>query len=81
MTVQVVNTGKLALPARIMMDGFVPRKPAARATVLTGDWDAINTPEQPDHIKPGESAWRHEFKNGAVNYTFLPYSFTVLQFR
>lgn len=81
LTVRVVNTGKVALPARIGLDGFVPRKRAAHTTVLTGDWDAINTPEQPGRIRPSESDWRHEFKDGAIGRTFAPYSFTILRFR
>jgi alpha-L-arabinofuranosidase len=79
--VRVVNTAKVPMPGRIVLDGFVPRKPVARVTVLARDWDAINTPEQPNRIKPSESDWRHEFKDGAVNHTFAPYSFTVLRFR
>ena len=81
LTLQVVNTGKTAMPARIMLDGFVPGKRAAHATVLTGDWDAINTPEEPERIKPSESEWQYELKAGAVSRTFPGYSFTVLQFK
>ena len=81
LTLQVVNTGKLALPTRIELTGFVPRKAVAHATVLTGDWDAINTPVQPDQVKPSESDWRHELRDGAATRTFPPYSFTVLRFR
>jgi len=81
LTLQVVNTGKVALPTRIELTGFVPRKTAAHATVLTGDWDAVNTPEQPDHVKPIESDWQPEFRDGAVTRTFAPYSFTSLRFR
>jgi alpha-L-arabinofuranosidase len=79
--VRVVNTAKTPMPGRIVLDGFVPRKPVARVTVLAGDWDAINAPEQPNLIKPSESDWRHEFKEGTVSHTFPPYSFTVLRFR
>ena len=81
LTVRVVNTGKVALPARISLDGFVPRKRAAHTTILMGDWDAINTPEQPGRIRPSQSDWRHEFKDGAISRTFAPYSFTILRFR
>ena len=81
LTVRVVNSAKVSIPGRIVLDGFVPRKSVARATVVTGDWDAINTPEQPDCIKPTERDWRHEFKDGTVNYAFPPYSLTVLRFR
>jgi alpha-L-arabinofuranosidase len=81
LTLQVVNTGKAALPARIKLNGFVPSKAVAHTTVLTGDWDAINTPEQPERIRPSESDWHHGFMGGAVSRTFPAYSFTVLQFR
>jgi alpha-L-arabinofuranosidase len=81
LTVRVVNTAKAPIPGRIVLDGFVPRKAVARVTVLASDWDAINTPEQPNLIKPSESDWRHGFKEGTVSHTFPPYSFTVLRFR
>jgi alpha-L-arabinofuranosidase len=81
LTLQVVNTGKVPLPTRIELTGFVPRKAIAHATVLTGDWEAINTPEQPDLVKPVESEWRHDLKGGTSARTFPPYSFTVLRFR
>jgi alpha-L-arabinofuranosidase len=81
LTVRVVNTAKATITGHIVLDGFVPRQSVARATVLTGDWDDINTPEQPERIKPSESDWKHESKDGAVNRTFPPYSFTVLRFQ
>jgi len=78
---QVVNAGKLASSARIELTGFEPRKPAAHATVLSVDWEAINTPDQPDHVEPVESEWRHDLKSGTATHTFPPYSFTVLRFK
>jgi alpha-L-arabinofuranosidase len=81
LTLQVVNTGKVPLPSRIELAGFVPRKATARAIVLKGDWEDINTPEHPDCIKPSESDWRHEYKDGAATGTFPPYSFSVLRFQ
>ena len=70
------------MPGRIVLNGFVPRRPTARATVLTGDWEGTNTPDQPDRIKPTEGDWQHEFKDGAVaSRTFPPCSFTILRFR
>jgi alpha-L-arabinofuranosidase len=81
LTLQVVNTSNVALPTRIELSGFVPHQAVAHATVLTGDWDAINTLEQPDRVKPAEGDWHPEFKNGAATRTFPPYSFTVLHFK
>ena len=81
LTLQVVNTGKVALPTRLELAGFVPHKPTAHATVLTGGWEDTNTPEQPGRVKPDETDWRHDFKDGIVTRTFPPYSFTVMQFK
>ena len=80
LTLQVVNIGKVALTTRLELMNFQPRKATAHATVLAGEWEAINTPEQPNHVRPSETDWRHEFLDGATTRTFLPYSFTVLRF-
>jgi len=82
LTLQVVNIGKAPVAPRISLQGFVPRTPTARETVLTGDWEGVNTPERPDRIKPTENGWHHEFKDGLTSiHTFPPGSFTVLRFR
>jgi alpha-L-arabinofuranosidase len=81
LTLQVVNTGKIPLSTRLELAGYVPRNALAHSTVLTGDWDAINTPEQPDHISPTENDWSHHFKDGVATHTIPACSFTVLRFQ
>ena len=81
LTLQVVNTGKAPLSTRLELAGYVPRNATAHVTVLTGDWDVTNTPEQPNRIKPSESDWPHGYRDGATRYAFPPHSFTVLSFR
>jgi alpha-L-arabinofuranosidase len=79
LVLQVVNTSKNALTARIELTGFTPRKPTAHATVLSGDWDGINTPDEPNHITPSESDWRHECKDSITR--LLPAcSISILRF-
>lgn len=80
LVLRVVNTSPAEVAARIELAGFTPRQPTARATVLTGDWDSVNTPERPDYIKPSESDWRHQYKNG-VTRVFAPCSMTILRLR
>ncbi len=70
LTLQVVNISKMPLPTRIALEGFVPRHATAHATVLAGDWDAINTPDQPDRIKPTGSDWPHGYRDGARQIYF-----------
>jgi len=35
--------------------------------------------QQPDRIVPAERNWRHEVTDGAAEYTFPAYSFTVIR--
>ena len=81
LTLQVVNPGNQAVPARLALEGFSPEHATAQVTVLTGEWDGINTPEDPSHIKPAASEWRPDFGAGSAAFTFAPRSFTVLSFR
>jgi alpha-L-arabinofuranosidase len=81
LTLQVVNSGAALLSAHVELQGFSPRNPTAHVTILKGDWDGINTPEQPDHIKPTENEWRHGFGTGVASFAFPPRSFTILRFQ
>ena len=78
----MVNAGKPPVSGAHRAGRIPATEPAtAQVTVLTGEWDGINTPEDPEHIKPAESEWRPEFAAGSAGYTFAPRSFTVLSFR
>ena len=80
LVLKVVNVSNTPVPAQISVGGFHPRKAQARFTVLAGDWEAVNTVEQPHRIKPLEGVWQHGLKNGACGYEFPARSFTVLRF-
>lgn len=80
LVLQVVNVSNGPVAAAIQLNGFQPLQPAARRTVLAGDSEAINTPEEPNHVAPLETSWQHGFKDGATACTFPPRSFTVLRF-
>jgi alpha-L-arabinofuranosidase len=80
LTLQVVNAANASLPARIALEGFAPRHPIAHATLLTGDWDGVNTSDHPDRIKPVETQWPHQFAAGSAAFTFPSRSFTILRF-
>ena len=70
-------TGLLA--TRIKLAGFVPAKPTASVTELSGAMEAVNTAENPRAIVPRQSNWKHEIKEGKTSYTFPPHSITVLR--
>lgn len=77
---QVANIEKAPVAATIALDGFTPAKPTAHVTELAGQMSDVNTAEEPEHIKPKESDWPHQANDGIVNYTFPPFSFTVVRF-
>ena len=85
LSLQVVNLENRRAATRITLDGFVPASPTATGIELAGPLDGVNTPEEPERIKPRQSTWRHGFGHhpqdgrGGVEYTFAPYSFTILR--
>jgi alpha-L-arabinofuranosidase len=80
LVVQVVNSGAQAVPARIDLAGFVPGKPLAEVTELSGALEAVNTAEQPNAVVPKRSSWPHGHAQGGVRRVFPPHSFTVIRF-
>lgn len=80
LTLQVVNMKGLPVPARVLFNGFIPVEKVARVTRLSGNLNMINTPEQPDTVKPEESEWAHGAGDGSAFYTFPPFSFTIIRF-
>jgi hypothetical protein len=78
---QVVNTSRRPVEARISFDGFAPVESAASVDELRGDLDAVNTPEFPTVVQPKRFEWTHHLKDGSAVYEFPPASFTILRFR
>ena len=79
LVLRVVNPGDEIEPARIHLTGFVARQPVAQVTELAGPLRAVNTAAQPNAIVPQSRGWRHEIKDGSAQYTFPPYSITVIR--
>jgi alpha-L-arabinofuranosidase len=76
----VVNLSDQVAVTPIRIAGFVPGKPLAQVTVLSGPLNLMNTAEKPATCVPEQRQWRHGIKDGKTRFTFLPYSFTVIQF-
>ncbi|HVX11100.1 MAG TPA: alpha-L-arabinofuranosidase C-terminal domain-containing protein [Pirellulales bacterium] len=79
LVLQVVNTGEKPVTARLDLAGFAPTKPAARVQELVGELDAVNTPSEPERIRPSVKAWPHGLAAGPQTYTFPAMSFTILR--
>jgi alpha-L-arabinofuranosidase len=73
---KVVNLEAKPVSAKIEIEGFEVRSPTARASELSGDLEARNTPEEPERTTARERMFPW---SGA--YTFPPRSFTVLTLR
>ena len=80
LVLQVVNAANKEVTARIQLAGFVPDKPVAQATELSGAFEAVNTAAEPNTIVSKQSQWQHGIKDGKTTRVFPPYSFTVLRF-
>ncbi len=80
LSLQVVNLAGRPVATRIALDGFVAASPSATSIELAGQLDDVNTPENPERIKPRRSTWRHGLSGGSTDYTFPPHSFTILRF-
>jgi len=73
----VVNAGDEATEAQINLSGVAGVSPAATATVLSGDLDAVNQIGKPATVAPEESSLTVSGK--AFSHSFPPHSFTVLR--
>lgn len=78
---QVVNVEGRPVSARITLDGFRPTEPSAHVEELAGPLAGVNTAEKPTAIVPTVREIPHGFRDGALDYTFPPYSFTLLRLR
>ena len=80
LVLQVVNPDDTAVTARIRIAGFLPGRPEAQVTELSGPLDAVNAADKTDAVVPRQSVWKHQIKEGNASRTFPPHSFTVLRF-
>jgi alpha-L-arabinofuranosidase len=76
--VKVVNLEAKPASLKVLFDGYAPRSPTARVSVLTGDLPAVNTPEASERIVPRE----HVVARGPEGFVLeIPgHSFTVARF-
>jgi alpha-L-arabinofuranosidase len=76
---QVVNLDDRPVTTTIDLGGFTPSRPGLHALELSGRLGDENTPEQPQRIVPRERDRPHGIQAGRLEYTFPPYSFTLLR--
>lgn len=82
LTLQVVNLEDRPVRTRIEIDGFEHQRPQVKATRLSGELDAVNTPEHPRRIVPQvvDHGFAADGKEEGVFHTTLPaHSFTILR--
>jgi hypothetical protein len=78
-TLQVVNHKNKPVNTRVVLDNY--NRSAGKVSIIAltaNSLDDWNTAEDPHKIEPMK---KHEdIKNNGCNYTFAPYSFTILKF-
>ena len=77
---QVVNLENFEVKTRMSIQNFTASKPTASVTQITGALEQENTLDEPEKITPKKSIWNYRIKDGAMAYTFPPYSFNILRF-
>jgi Alpha-L-arabinofuranosidase C-terminal domain len=80
LVLQVVNPSAAPVTATIKLEGFRPVKSVVQVEVLAGALDDYNTARDPTRIRPLDTDWQPDFKDGKAAYTFPANSFTVLRF-
>jgi len=78
--VQVVNPTPQSAPAILQLNAFVPSHPKAQVTELAGPLSATNTAEEPTRLKPRSFSWEHKLRKGNTDFTFAPFSVTLIRF-
>ena len=74
MVLQVVNITDKAITAKVDIDSYVPKRPAA-VSCVSGQLSDVNTADNPERVKPTLDTWN--YRDG--RYTFPAYSFTVIR--
>ena len=75
--VKIVNPGSDAVDMTIHVRGAIKIDPKAKAIVLAGDPNAVNTIEQPTNIAPKQETLTNASES--FHRTFPPHSFTLLR--
>ena len=80
LVLHVVNDGNEPVGASLDVTGFPLNAGPAAVTELTGENEAINTPENPGRIRPQTRTWDHGARDGIAQYLFPPRSVTLIRF-
>ena len=68
-----------SLKTSIAISGFPGKKAAMRREEITGGLEDVNTPEEPDKVKPTRSTGTVRLKEGAFETTYRGNSFTLIR--
>lgn len=77
--IHVVNTSEKAVSTAVLLNNFSNMSAEVTVTTLSAVPDAENTPDAPRKVAPVSTIVK--VKNGRLNYTFQPDSYTILAFR
>ena len=78
MVIHVVNSGDAEISTDITLSNFPNRKAEVNTLTLAGKLSAINTPFEPEKIKPVKRVLYNA--GDTMNYNFPAHSYTILRF-
>lgn len=79
LVLNVVNDKNDPIEASLNIAGFALGS-AAIVVELTGSEDAVNTPSEPEKVRPKTRNWNPVFQSGVTRYTFPARSVTLIRF-
>ena len=77
LALKIVNSGASAHVAALDLGSFVPARAPAEVWTLSGDLDAVNTPDAPDRVRSVRTELA--VAGSAFTYAFPAHSYTILR--
>ena len=79
LVLQVANIEPNPVKTKISINSFEPRNRQANVIQISGELLGDNTADNPRHIAPTESDWKHNLSGRSAQFTFPPQSFTIIR--
>ncbi|MCW3100444.1 MAG: hypothetical protein JWL77_6062 [Chthonomonadaceae bacterium] len=79
LTLSVVNVSNSPQTVKIQLEHFIPGTHSGTVWTLAGELQSVNPPDGPEKLRPMQT--RIDTSGTSADYTFLPHSYTVIQWK
>ncbi len=81
LVIQVVHWGDEPQAVAVDLAGFRATSPEAEVDTLAAAWEATNTADQPERVRPVTSTWARNIEPGRAGLILPPRSYSFITFR